>query len=373
MTARRVTRRRPAGSRAGRTLGALALASALLAGCTVTAVNPASTPVNSEMDPAEARNLEDLGGMQDLIAAARDEGTVAIFGAMENDPYRGRIEWLFRSRYGLRVEYTKSRDDADVVAFGDGREIDDLQDLAPYETALFAQLGPDDRENSGLWVSDYSAAMSVGWVADQLGYPNTVAEVLSRAEPESVVVRGGTGGMEGLPFAALMMSCLESPCGTASDGLKRLADLRASGLLAAEAPSVKKQRIGEQAVVIDWDFAQRARARELGSWGIDWQWLAPAAGTFAAPHIVGINRSASHPAAARLWMEFIISDTAQNVLLDQGAFPALLHYLESVGGVDPKALTNAALYSVPPVRPSPDQVKSVRQDISASAEFGSNG
>ena len=63
----------------------------------------------------------------------------------------------------------------------------------------------------------------------------------------------------------------------------------------------------------------------------------------AAPRVSdeAINKDAPHPAAARLWQEFIFSDTAQNLYLEAGAFPVRLAAMDAAGTVDAKALKAA--------------------------------
>ncbi len=49
-----------------------------------------------------------------------------------------------------------------------------------------------------------------------------------------------------------------------------------------------------------------------------------------------INKDAPHPAAARLWEEYLYSDAAQNAWLTGGAYPARVDAMEKVGTLDTK-------------------------------------
>ena len=67
-----------------------------------------------------------------------------------------------------------------------------------------------------------------------------------------------------------------------------------------------------------------------------------AARTFAGYYVQAISHSAPHPAAARLWEEFLYSTTGQNIWLEGGARPIELPAMAKAG------TENKAAYSALP-------------------------
>ncbi|WP_028496603.1 hypothetical protein [Microbacterium saccharophilum] len=69
-----------------------------------------------------------------------------------------------------------------------------------------------------------------------------------------------------------------------------------------------------------------------------------------------INKDAPHPAAARLWQEFLYSDEVQNLWLKGGARPARMEAMIAAGTIDEKLA--AALPEVPAETVVPTEAQS---------------
>lgn len=344
------------------------------AGCTGTVRPDATVPTAAVVNSAaEAESAEDLGGIDKLVEAARSEGSVVVTGALESDPYRGRLAYLFSSKYGIKVEFSDSETGSDVVSLGPDPATRPTSRLAPYRFELFKQLQLEEKDPEGLWANDYAGAMVFGYNADKLGYLSSVEEVLKRADAGDVAIRGGLDDVDSTTFAALMLACGEGDCSDYAFGVKQLERLVSSGFLATDAASIAEIRDGQRSVVIDWDFTQRARAMGLSSWGVAWGSSTPGERTVVASHAVGVNRLAPHPAAARLWVEFIFSVPAQTTLLALGAVPSLFDYMASIGGVDVNALASASLYDGAAEAPSPELIAAARDAVTKSPRLRTSG
>jgi len=84
---------------------------------------------------------------------------------------------------------------------------------------------------------------------------------------------------------------------------------------AGQPPCRRRPQLGS--VIIDLDYVQRSwpRIRRL-------EVFRPAGAAVSAYDAQAINRAAPHPAAARLWEEYLFSDTGQNLCVLRGARPA---------------------------------------------------
>ena len=86
------------------------------------------------------------------------------------------------------------------------------------------------------------------------------------------------------------------------------------------------------------------RADRQASGKIDWKVVVPTNAVVGGYYVQAINKDAPHPAAARLWQEFLYSDEGQNLWLKGGARPVRLDAMKTAGTLD-----KAAVGALPPV------------------------
>src|SRR5262249_52132127 len=84
---------------------------------------------------------------------------------------------------------------------------------------------------------------------------------------------------------------------------------------------------GQTPITIDWDYLNLAYVKEFPSAKI--QVVVPAKAVYGSYYCQGVNASAPHPYAARLWEEFLYSDQGQLLFLKGFAHPALFADLAS--------------------------------------------
>ena len=89
----------------------------------------------------------------------------------------------------------------------------------------------------------------------------------------------------------------------------------------------------------------------------EWKVAVPSDGLFAQYYTQAINKNAPHPAAARLWQEFLYSDEGQNLWLAGKARPVRLADMTQAGTADP-ALSAA----LPPVSGEPEYPTQAQTD-----------
>ena len=94
---------------------------------------------------------------------------------------------------------------------------------------------------------------------------------------------------------------------------------------------------GQTPIVIDWDYNNVAQTAALEG-KVDWQVVVPANEVVAAYYNEAINVDAPHPAAARLWNEFVYSAEGQNIWLRGAARPVLIDMMTADGTIDTVAL-----------------------------------
>jgi ABC-type Fe3+ transport system substrate-binding protein len=95
---------------------------------------------------------------------------------------------------------------------------------------------------------------------------------------------------------------------------------------------------GETPLAIDWDYVNAGLTDTLAEAGVEWEVAVPTDGIFGSYYSQAINTFAPHPAAARLWQEFLYSDEGQNIWLKGGSRPVRLPAMEEAGTADAEAL-----------------------------------
>ncbi len=122
-----------------------------------------------------------------------------------------------------------------------------------------------------------------------------------------------------------------------SPGIDFFASLKKSGNLLSNDVTPSTIQSGQTPIVIDWDYNTVAQTAENKA-RFDFKVAVPSDGLFASFYTQAINKNAPHPAAARLWEEFLYSDEGQNLWLKGGSRPVRLPAMEKAGTADAAAL-----------------------------------
>lgn len=98
-------------------------------------------------------------------------------------------------------------------------------------------------------------------------------------------------------------------------------------------------------VIVDWDYHNAERA----AGGKDWKVAIPGDAVLGSYYVQAISKQAPHPAAARLWQEFLFSDRGQNLFLKGYARPVRMEALQMRGTLDEELAAKLPATSTKPV------------------------
>ncbi|MFD3443574.1 ABC transporter substrate-binding protein [Microbacteriaceae bacterium 4G12] len=337
-------------------LGAAALLtlSVTLAGCSSSAATPAADAAGSgRVDAATATSAEDFGGFDQLVAAAEEEGELNVIALPETWANYGEIISAFEEEYDITVnsadpdvssaeeiaaaENLKGQDTApDVFDLGSAVALDSLDYFAPYKVQTWDDIPADHKELSGKWVYDYTGLMSIGYDSAAVDEPTSLDDLLGDGYKGKVAINGDPT-QAGAAAAAVQLAALQNG-GSADDiqpGIDFFAELNDAGNFLPLDPTPATIASGETPVVFDWSYNNLAAAETEGR---DWKVTVLPGTALGSYYNQAINVDAPHPAAARLWQEFVMSDTVQNLYLEAGAYPVRLQAMMEAGTVDEAAL-----------------------------------
>ncbi|UOE43655.1 ABC transporter substrate-binding protein [Agromyces larvae] len=357
-----------------RTLAAVALlgaAALALSGC---ASADASSDDTGGVDAATATSVADFGTFADLEAAAKAEGALNVIALPRDWANYGEIIDAFTARYpeitvneitpdassAEEIEAAKTNaglDTApDVFDLGLTVTLQNTDQFAPYQVQTWDDIPDDLKEPSGLYVGDYGGFMSVGYDSSKYPAPKTLDDLLG-ADYTGAVAINGDPTQAGAAFAAVGLATVQSG-GTLDDfqpGIDFFGELQQAGNLLKVDVTTATVASGETPVVFDWDYLNASHVADNPNWKVV---VFPGTG-YAGYYNQAINVDAPHPAAARLWQEFLYSDDAQNLWLKGGARPVRAEAMAAAGTIDEK-LWNA----LPAV---PDDIAIPTQDQSTAA------
>ena len=341
-------------------------------------------PSFGQTDASTATSAADFGGMEGLVAAAQAEGTLNVIALPPDWANYGQMIEDFSTKYGITVESDQpdanSQQEIDAVNNLAGTDAaPDVLDLAPTialaNTDLYAPYMveawediPDDlKDPTGLWVSDYTGFMSIGCDVGRAPLPTTVTDLL-KPEYAGMVALNGNPTTAGAGFNGVVMAALANG-GSADDiapGVEFFKQLNEAGNLLPVDPSPATIASGQTPCVIDWEYTNAAQTDALAG-QIDWQVAIPSdAPPVASYYIQAINADAPHPAAARLWQEYLFSPEGQNIWLRGFARPVLQDKLIADGTIDQEALDKLAEASGTPVQLTQDQITAAQEYLAAN-------
>jgi putative spermidine/putrescine transport system substrate-binding protein len=337
---------------------------AALAACAPPAKNTGSG--GSGADAATATSAADLGGMDALVKAAKKEGKLNVIALPPDWANYGNIIKTFGDKYGIQVtsqqpdagsqdeidaaKRTKGTDRApDVFDLGQAVALANTSMYAKYKVANFNDIGAQFKDPKGAWVNDYGGYMAIGYDSAKVPAPKSIDDLLGPAYKGKVALNGDPT-TSGAGFSGVLMAAVAK--GGSADNIKPGVDffgqVKKAGNLVPVDPTSATIKSGQTPVVIDWDYLNGAATAKLPSWKV----VVPEGAVIAGFYYQAVNKDAPHPAAARLWQEFLYSDEGQNLWLKGGARPVRFEAMQKAGTLDAAAAAALPKVSGTPVVPT---------------------
>ncbi len=354
---------------------ALAVVAALALSACGAAPDDASTTADGK-SAATATSAADFGGMDALVQAAKKEGRLHAIALPRDWANYGALIDGFEKKYGIKVEVENpdgsSQDEINAVTSRKGQDrAPDVLDLgssfalsaaeqgllAPYKVAAFDDLPAEQKDAQGRWYNDYGGYISIGCDAKRVKVcPQTFADLLKPVYKGQVALNGNPT-KSGSAFGGVWAAALANG-GSFDDiepGLDFFAKLKKNGNYTPVESTPATVEQGETPISIDWDYLNAGYAEEFRSKGVDWQVSVPEDGKFSQYYSQAINKDAPHPAAARLWEEYLYSAEGQNLWLKGYARPALMIAMDKAGTLDKAAAAKLPEVSGTPSFPTEAQ------------------
>jgi putative spermidine/putrescine transport system substrate-binding protein len=307
-----------------------------------------------------AKTAKAGGGMKALIKAAKKEGTLNVIALPTNWANYGAQLNTFHRLYGIKIhsdnpsgssaqeiqaiKSLKGRSSApDVVdvglAFAAAGKSQGL--FAPYKVATWMDIPKNQKDTGGSYYQDYGGFISFGCNMNLLGStpcPTSWA-ALKQSKYHNAVALNGSPLSANAALSAVWAAGVNSGGSAKSikPGVDFFHELRSSGNFNSTDCNAASIIATSCPITINWDYLNTASA-----WGLTgathWKVVDPKGIPFGGFYAQAVSKYAPHPAAARLWEEFLYSVKGQNIWLKGGARPVTLAAMIAAKTANTKAL-----------------------------------
>jgi putative spermidine/putrescine transport system substrate-binding protein len=299
-----------------------------------------------------------------LVKAAKAEGTLNVIALPGNWANYGKEISTFAHMYGIHVNSEAPSDSSaqeiqaiksssgrssapDVVDVGQAFADAGTTLFAPYKVQTWNDIPTAQKDPQGAWYNDYGGYVSFGCNLSIVKVCPTTWAQLHAPQYKHDIALNGSPVSANAALSAVWAASLNNG-GSLSNikpGIAFFKQLESEGNFnSTNCNAASLIEAGQCPIVINWDYLNVA-----GAWGLPstakWKVVDPNGASYAAYYDQAISKSAPHPAAARLWQEFLYSPQGQNIWLQGYARPVELAAMVANGTVDKAA--NAKLPAVP--------------------------
>lgn len=344
----------------------VAVACAAPSAAVPTAAPPTVAPAQPTAMPVQPTAA--AGGamtMDQLIAAAKAEGTLTTIALPKTWCGYGEVIDTFSKKYGITVnvlnpdagsgdeiEAIKANKDnkgpqaPDVVdvglSFGPSSKADGL--LQPYKVATWDTIPDSAKDPEGYWYGDYYGVLSFEVNTDIVKNLPQDWEDLLKPDYKGQVALAGDPRSSNQAIQAVYAVGLARTKGDASKaaeaGLQFFAELNKAGNFVPVIGKPATLAKGETPIMIRWDYNALGAITDTYKDNPKVQVVVPASGVVAGVYVQAISAYAPHPNAAKLWMEYLYSDEGQLLWLKGYCHPIRFNDLAKNGKI-PQDLLNA--------------------------------
>jgi putative spermidine/putrescine transport system substrate-binding protein len=334
----------------------------------------------SSCDAKSATSATDCGGMDALIAAAKAEGKLNIIATPPDWANYGASFTAFKAKYGITIVSANPNGSSqeeidavnnlagtssapDILDIGMKQAVANVALFAPYKPATWGDILDAQKEATGLWKQDYGGFMGIGYDPSKVPTITSVADLL-KPEFKSKVALSGNATISNQALNGVVMASLANggSVDDVSKGVDFFHQLKVAGNYVPVIGTGATVKAGQTSVLFEWDYLSSSHGKDVSGWKV----FLPSNAVVGGYYANAINKQAPHPAAARLWEEYIYSDEGQNNWLKGSARPVRQAAMEKSGKIDTAAAAALPKVTGTPVFPTEAQLTKAGAYVAAN-------
>ncbi|KQS72607.1 iron ABC transporter substrate-binding protein [Rhizobium sp. Leaf371] len=272
---------------------------------------------------------------EELIAAAKKEGTLTTIALPHNWCGYGDVIAGFKAKYGLEVNELNpdagSGDEIEAIkankgntgpqapdvidvglSFGPSAKAEGL--IQPYKVSTWDSIPDSAKDADGYWYGDYYGVLSFVVNTDIVkDVPKDWADLKKSDYANSIALAGdprASNQAVQAVYAAGLAAGEKDATKAGTAGLAYFGELNKAGNLVPVIGKSASLAQGSTPIVVAWDYNGLSWRDSLNG-NPPVEVVVPTSGVVAGVYVQAISAFAPHPNAAKLWMEYLYSDEGQ--------------------------------------------------------------
>ena len=301
----------------------VAIAAAMLP---VVAAETSSAATAAKIDYSKCTDLKSCGGMDALVAAAKKEGKLNVITLPRDWANYGEAMDLFSKAFGIKI--TDDNPDGssayeiqtirtapaskvpDAVDVGITYGADNANLFSPYKVQNWKDITPAYKDANGRWYGDYAGVIALSYDTSIPKAPTSFNDLKDPAFKNMVAIGGDPSGAQEALMSVFAANLANG--GTTANvqtGIDYFKALKTSGNFVTVLANGQNLLAGAYKVSFSWSFNGPGAVATAAKAGKTIKYVIPSDAVIkGTPYIMAIPFNAPHPAAARLWTEFLYSE-----------------------------------------------------------------
>jgi putative spermidine/putrescine transport system substrate-binding protein len=307
---------------------------------TMAAASMVATSASSNaaaIDYSKCTDLKSCGGMDALVKAAQKEGKLNVITIPRDWANYGEALDLFTKAFGIKI--TDDNPDGssayeiqtvktapaskvpDAVDVGITYALDNTNLFTPYKVANWNDISATYKDPAGRWYGDYAGVIALSYDTSIAKAPKSFNDLKDPAFKNMVAIGGDPSGAQEALMSVFAANLANG--GTTANvqkGIDYFSDMKKSGNFVTALASGQNFLAGAYKVSFSWSFNGPGAVATAAKAGKTVKYVIPSDAVIkGTPYIMAIPFNAPHPAAARLWTEFLYSQNKGKGSMDLGS------------------------------------------------------
>ena len=290
---------------------------------TALAAMPAFAAVNASTAP----NAAAFGGMAKLIKAAQKEGTLNIIATPRDWADYGDAMDIMTNVFGIKIvsdnpdgssaqeiEAIKTTKNIakmpDVVDIGLSHVAEAAGLFANYKVRTWIDIPKAWKDPSGNWYGAYTGSIAMCYDSSVTPAPTSIAGLDNIAYKNMFAIQGDpTAAQQALISVFAVAVAKGGSTKNIQPGIDFFHKLKSKGIFVPVVANATSFASGSFKINLGWDYNASGFIAQAASIGKTVKCVYPTdANVAGTPYVLAINKTAPHPAAARLWEELMFSE-----------------------------------------------------------------